>query len=123
MASQRATFPTPAEAFAAGGLLPEAAQPVVFNTAESLKRSIERFNRPPAEAYRMLKEMGEHKSFWFALRKHGDEKKALEWLTILHSHSNWAENKKSVSERLRKEYLRLLDDVKFFNPSFRDPLT
>jgi hypothetical protein len=69
----------------------------------------------------MLKDMGEHKSFWFTLRKHGDETAALRWLTTLHAQSNWAVNKHSDAEVLRKEYLRLLDGVKFFNPSYQDP--
>jgi hypothetical protein len=96
------------------------AEPVNFNTTESLQRSAARVRRPPREALNMLREMGEHRSFWFALRKHGNDQQAMRWLSIFHANSNWAENKKSDSERLRKEYFRLLDGIRVFDPAFRD---
>ena len=100
------------------GTMPAVA--VNFNTAESLERSIARVQRPPRAALRMLRDMGEHKSFWFALRKHGNEQAALRWLSTLHAKSNWAEQKHSESERLRKECLRLLDSIRVFDPGFQD---
>ena len=68
----------------------------------------------------MLKDMGEHKSLWFALRKHGDSDQVLKWLSILHDHSNWQHEKTTQDEKLRKEYLSLLDQIRYFDPSFRD---
>ena len=100
------------------GIMPAVA--VNFNTAESLERSIARVRRPPRAAMKMLRDMGEHKSFWFALRKHGNEQAALRWLSTLHAKSNWAEQKHSEFERLRKEYLRLLDSIRVFDPGFQD---
>ena len=93
---------------------------VTFNTAESLQRSFARVQRPPRAALRLLRDMGEHKSFWFALRRHGDEQVAMRWLAKLHATSNWAEQKFSPSELLRKEYLRLLDCIKAFDPDYQD---
>ena len=109
--------PTPAEAFGRGGA---AAEPPRFDSPRSLQRSQERYQRPPREAIRLLAEMSEHKSFWFALRKHGSQERALGWLRTLHQHSNWPVNKKCPSEVLRKEYLRLLDDIKVFNSDYKD---
>ena len=111
--------PTPAESVGRGG----AAEPPRFDSPESLQRSRERYQRPPREATRLLAEMSEHKSFWFALRKHGNQDRALGWLRTLHEHSNWPANKKDPSEVLRKEYLRLLDGVKVFNPHYKDQRT
>ena len=93
---------------------------VNFNSAESLERSIARVRRPPRAASRMLRDMGEHSSFWYALRKHGDEQSALRWLSTLHAKSIWREQKYSESELLRKEYLRLMDSIRALLPGFRD---
>ena len=78
----------------------------------SRDRSLNRTRQPEGEA----RESG---AFWLALRKHLDEEEALFILKVLQEHSGWREVKKSRNEELRKEYLRLYDECRYFDPDWR----
>ena len=67
----------------------------------------------------LLTELRESGAFWLALRKHLDEEEALFILKVLQEHSGWREVKKSRNEELRKEYLRLYDERRYFDPDWR----
>jgi hypothetical protein len=55
---------------------------------------------------------------WLALRKHLTEGDAQYILEVLKEHSGWRDVKKSEDEVLRKEYLHLFDECKFYNPAW-----
>ena len=67
----------------------------------------------------LLTELRESGAFWLALRKHLNEEEALFILKVWQEHSGWREVKKSRNEELRKEYLRLYDERRYFDPDWR----
>ena len=85
----------------------------------SRDRSLNRTRQPEGEARMLLTELRESGAFWLALRKHLDEEEALFILKVLQEHSGWREVKKSRNEELRKEYLRLYDECRYFDPDWR----
>lgn len=52
--------------------------------------------------------LGESRSLWYALRRHGTEAKVEEWLQIMAKTIRWREQRQSQEEILRREYLHLL---------------
>lgn len=87
---------------------------------ESRQRSIERVAEPPRAAKRLLQELNESRDFWKALRKHGTVQQCQRWLECMVGNSSWEDQRDSEEELLRKEYLRLWDECKFFDPHFVD---
>ena len=85
----------------------------------SRDRSLNRTRQPEGEARMLLTELRESGAFWLALRKHLDEEEAVFILKVLQEHSGWREVKKSRNEELRKEYLRLYDECRYFDPDWR----
>ena len=85
----------------------------------SRNRSVDRTLQPEGEARMLLTELRESGAFWLALRKHLNEEEALFILKVWQEHSGWREVKKSRNEELRKEYLRLYDECRYFDPEWR----
>lgn len=83
------------------------------------RRCNERVQEPPARARELLRELREPPVFWLALRKHLNEQDATYILAVLAEHTGWKEVKHSRNERLRKEYLTLFDECRFFDPSWK----
>ena len=84
-------------------------------TFASERKCLARTQQPPEEGRRLLRQLREGFGLWLGLRKHVSEKDAVFILSVLREHSNWHDVKKSVNEDLRKEYLELFDEVKYFD--------
>ena len=84
-------------------------------TFASERKCLARTQQPPEEGRRLLRQLREGFGLWLGLRKHVSEKDAVYILSVLREHSNWHDVKKSVDEDLRKEYLELFDEVKYFD--------
>lgn len=89
-------------------------------TKESLDRSMDRCKPCPEAAKRLLKELGESRAFWFALRRHGTTEQCTRWLGTMCQHSTWSADRHSENEILRKEYLRFWQEVRDYRPNFQD---
>ena len=87
---------------------------------ESIERSRDRCKPCPEAAKRLLRELGESRAFWFALRRHGTSELCLRWLQKMTEHSSWATDRHSENEILRKEYLRFWQEVRDYRPNFQD---
>ena len=83
---------------------------------DSKQRSIERVADPPREVKELLRAINETRDFWKALRKHGTVQQCKSWLQTMVQHSTWHEVRETNAELLRKEYLRLWDECKFYDP-------
>ena len=90
------------------------------STPESRQRSMDRVAEPPRAAKRLLSEINESRDFWKALRKHGTVQQCQRWLETMVANSTWSEVRDTEAELLRKEYLRLWDECKFYDPDFVD---
>ena len=86
--------------------------------AASTRRSEERCKAPFGRARDLLHDLHESVHFWYALRRHGDVATCTSWLEKLRGVSTF--NKNSEYEQQRKEYLKLLDEIKRWQPEFRD---
>ena len=84
----------------------------------SARRSKERCKPPSGRAKDLLKDLNESKHFWYALRRHGDVATCTSWLEKLRTVSTF--DNKNEYEQQRKEYLKLLDEIKRWDPEFRD---
>jgi hypothetical protein len=87
-------------------------------TREAEQRCRARTERPPSYCRQLLRDLRESDAMWLALRKHLTEGDAQYILEVLKEHSGWRDVKKSEDEVLRKEYLRLFDECKFYNPAW-----
>ena len=87
---------------------------------DSRQRSIDRVADPPREVKELLRSINETRDFWKALRKHGTVQQCKSWLQTMVQHSTWHEVRETDPELLRKEYLRLWDECKFYDPEFVD---
>ena len=87
---------------------------------DSKQRSIDRVADPPREVKELLRAINETRDFWKALRKHGTVQQCKSWLQTMVQHSTWHEVRETNAELLRKEYLRLWDECKFYDPEFVD---
>ena len=87
---------------------------------ESTLRCRARHEPCPGEAKKLLKEMDEGTALWYGLRRHLDEESTLEALREMSEFSTWKETKATENEQLRKQYLRLFQAVKEYDPGFVD---
>ena len=84
----------------------------------SHERSKERCKPPTERAAELLADLKESKHLWYALRRHGDQKMCIEWLEILRDNSTHDPN--SENEVKRKEYFKLVDEIRRWQPDFQD---
>ncbi len=83
---------------------------------ESEARSFARTSSPPRSCRELLKDIREGPAMWLGLRKHLSVEDTEEVLRVLQEHSGWKDVKKSDDERLRKDYLTLFDECKYYDP-------
>ena len=87
---------------------------------ESIERSRDRCKPCPEAAKRILRQLGESRAFWFALRRHGTPEQCVKWLQTMADHSTWADERNQANEVLRREYLRFWQEVRDYRPNFQD---
>ncbi|CAK9072089.1 unnamed protein product [Durusdinium trenchii] len=90
------------------------------NGKDSYDRSMARRAAMDREQKRQVAAIGESRSLWYALRRHGTKQQCEEWLDTIHSHSTWLRDREGENEVLRKQYHVLWDAVRAFDPSFVD---
>ena len=66
----------------------------------------------------LLKQLGESRHVWFGLRRHGAKKQVEAWLEAAVTQSSWLTERESDEETLRKEYLRLFQEIQYYEPDF-----
>ena len=93
----------------------------------SLARGQDSYNRSVQRRVEMTKPqkaqigaIGESRSLWYALRRHGTKAQCEEWLRILHGNSTWLDDRESDDEVLRRQYLHLWEAVRSFDSEFVD---
>ena len=89
-------------------------------TRESLVRSLDRCKPCPEVAKRLLRQLGESRAFWFALRRHGTTELCVKWLQTMCEHSTWCDERYGQNEVLRRDYLRFWQEVRDYRPNFED---
>ena len=89
-----------------------------FDWEASQERSKERCKPPTGRAAELLVDLNESKHLWYALRRHGDEEMCIKWLDLLRDTST--HDPSSENEVKRKQYLKLLDEIKRWQPDFQD---
>ncbi len=85
----------------------------------SINRSINRRSKflTPGQID-LLKQLGESRHVWFQLRRHGTKQHVEEWLKAAVTQSNWLHDRESEEETLRREYLRLYQEIQWYDPDF-----
>ena len=83
---------------------------------DSYNRSLQRRAEMTGMQKAQIAAIGESRSLWYALRRHGTKAQCAEWLNILHSNSTWLDDKESDDEILRRQYLHLWEAVRSFEP-------
>ena len=87
---------------------------------DSYNRSLQRRAEMTRTQKAQIAAIGESRSLWYALRRHGTKAQCAEWLNILHSNSTRLDDKESDDEVLRRQYLHLWEAVRSFEPKFVD---
>ena len=68
----------------------------------------------------LCRALGESRSLWYAMRRHGPPEKVEEWLRTMVDCSDYKEIKDTPDEVLRHEYLRLFREVTRYDSRWRD---
>jgi len=87
---------------------------------ESEERCMRRLDDPPEACRQLLIDLREGPALWQGLRKHLTVEDSEYILRVLQEHSEWKVVKRDKNEKLRKEYLRLFDECRHFDPGFED---
>lgn len=85
----------------------------------SEERCRTRLDDPPEVCKQLLIDLREGPALWQGLRKHLTVEDTEFVLRMLQEHSDWKTVKRDPNERLRKEYLRLFDECRHFDPDFQ----
>lgn len=64
--------------------------------------------------------LGESRALYFALRRHGTTEQVYTWLQRMLDRSDWKNRRDDEDEVLRKDYLRLWQECKHYDPNFVD---
>lgn len=92
----------------------------IAQSAEISERCIKRTAQPRGECRELLADLNETPLFYVALRKHLTVRDTEFVLRVLREHSGWGDTKNTKNERLRKEYLKLFDECRHFDPDWVD---
>ena len=84
------------------------------------QRCLERTAYPQGACRELLTELRESGGFWLALRRHLTVRDTEYALRVLQENSGWKDVKRSPNEILRKEYFKLFDECKHFDPDWVD---
>ena len=84
------------------------------------QQCLKRTAHPRGDSRYLLDDLRETGLFWVTLRKHLSVRDTEFALKVLNEHSGWRDVKSSVTEKQRKEYLRLYDECKHFDPNWVD---
>lgn len=87
-------------------------------SAASTEHCLTRTQQPPEEARQLLQELSESVTFWLALRKHLTVAESIFLLKVLRDHSDWPRVKRTDDEVLRREYLRLASECRYYHPKW-----
>lgn len=87
---------------------------------ESKNRSLNRRKDMTRRQKMLCAAIGESDHLWYALRKHGTEPQCESWLETLAEKSNWKVKRREDDELLRKEYLQLWKECRYYKPDYVD---